>query len=268
MENLNNTDDKKKFEINLKKYFLKIDVISNLFELAKINGFNLWIVGGAIRDFFIGKEIKDVDFASDLDPNQLIKILKKINIKIDINYLNFGCIILLINNQKFTITSLREDFDQDGRYTKICFTKSLKKDSFRRDLTFNSLYLSADGILIDYHNGFNDLKLSRLVFIGKIEKKCIEDNLRIIRLIRFYSIFENPIICLRYMNYLSKNNFLIKNISKNKINYEIHQMLNNKYLINSINLIKQLKMEKYFSNQIDFDELSVISKKGNINPSN
>ena len=70
------------------------------------------------------------------------------------------------------------------------------------------------------------------------------------------------------MNYLSKNNFLIKNISKNKINYEIHQMLNNKYLINSINLIKQLKMEKYFSNQIDFDELSVISKKGNINPSN
>ena len=70
------------------------------------------------------------------------------------------------------------------------------------------------------------------------------------------------------MNYLSKNNFLIKNISKNKINYEIHQMLNNKYLINSINLIKKLKMEKYFSNQIDFDELSVISKKGNINPSN
>ena len=253
MEILTKNKQRDKFEIEIGNFFFKLKIVSKLFSIAKDNNFNLWIVGGAIRDFYIGKKINDIDFVSDLDPNLLIKILIDKKIKFDDKYLNFGCVVLFLNNQKYTITSLREDFNQDGRYTKIRLTKSLKKDSLRRDFTFNALYLNSESKIIDFHNGFNDLKISRLVFIGNIENKCLEDNLRIIRFIRFCSLFKRPKIFTEYKKYFFNNKFSLENVSKKRFSYEISQMLGNKYLINSINLIKKMNIEKYFFNQIDFN---------------
>ena len=163
---------------------------------------------------------------------------------------------------------MREDYNQDGRYTKIRFTNSLKKDSFRRDFTFNALYLNSEGELIDFHSGFNDLIISRLVFIGDIEKKCLEDNLRIIRFIRFCSLFKRPKILLRYKSFLFENKSFLENISEKRFSYEINLMLNNKYLINSINLIKSMNMEEYFFNQIDFSKLRVKNNHNKLRSSN
>ena len=268
MVDLTKSKKKDKFEKDLKIFFLKLKIVSNLFNLARDNNFKLWIVGGAIRDFYLGKKINDIDFVTDLNPQLLIKILIAKKIPFNDKYLNFGCVVLFLNNQKFTITSLREDYNQDGRYTKIRFTNSLKKDSFRRDFTFNALYLNSEGELIDFHSGFNDLIISRLVFIGDIEKKCLEDNLRIIRFIRFCSLFKRPKILLRYKSFLFENKSFLENISEKRFSYEINLMLNNKYLINSINLIKSMNMEEYFFNQIDFSKLRVKNNHNKLRSSN
>ena len=85
--------------------------------------------------------------------------------------------------------------------------------------TINSLYLNIEGEIIDFYNGYQDIKNSKLNFIGDYKKKCLEDYLRIMRYIRFCSIFKNPII-LRIHRFFKDNSVLIKKIPKKKLFYE------------------------------------------------
>ena len=55
---------------------IKNDDVFKIFDLAEKNKFNLWIVGGAIRDFFLKKKINDIDFVCDINPIELVDIMK------------------------------------------------------------------------------------------------------------------------------------------------------------------------------------------------
>ena len=109
--------------INLFSY-IKNDDVFKLFDLAEKNKFNIWIVGGAIRDFFLKKKINDIDFVFDINPIELVDILKTNELEFISLYINFGVIIIKLNNKQYTLTSLREDFKQDGRYTEVRYAVS------------------------------------------------------------------------------------------------------------------------------------------------
>ena len=98
---------------------IKNNNIFKILNLAEKNNFNIWIVGGALRDFFLKKSINDFDFVYDINPLELVEILKTNKLDFISSYMNFGVIIIKFNNKKYTLTSLREDFKQDGRYTKV-----------------------------------------------------------------------------------------------------------------------------------------------------
>ena len=121
---------------------IKNDDVIKIFNLAEKNRFNVWIVGGALRDYFLELNVKDIDFVYDIDPQELIEILKINKLPFIDTFTSFGVIIVKLNNKKYTLTSLREDFKQDGRYTKVRYVKSIKKDALRRDFTFNALYMN------------------------------------------------------------------------------------------------------------------------------
>ena len=164
---------------------IKNDDVFKLFDLAEKNKFNIWIVGGAIRDFFLKKKINDLDFVYDINPIELVDILKTNEFEFVSSYINFGVIIIKLNNKEYTLTSLREDLKQDGRYTEVRYVKSINKDSLRRDLTFNALYMNSNQKVYDFYNGLEHLENSKIIFIGDFKKKCLEDHLRIMRFIRF-----------------------------------------------------------------------------------
>ena len=224
---------------------IKNDDVFKIFDLAEKNKFNIWMVGGAIRDFFLKKNLNDLDFVYDINPIELVEILKTNELEFISSYINFGVIIIKLNNKKYTLTSLREDFKQDGRYTEVRYVKSIKKDSLRRDLTFNALYMDSNQKVYDFYNGLEHLENSKIIFIGDFKKKCLEDNLRIIRFIRFCSLFKYPIYPSKYISFFLNNRNLISNLKYKKISNEIEKAIGYQYKENTISILKKIKIESF-----------------------
>ena len=224
---------------------IKNDDVFKIFDLAEKNKFNIWIVGGAIRDFFLKKNINDLDFVYDINPIELVDILKTNELEFISSYINFGVIIIKLNNKEYTLTSLREDFKQDGRYTEVRYVKSIKKDCLRRDLTFNALYMDSSQKVYDFNNGLEHLENSEIIFIGDFKKKCLEDNLRIIRFIRFCSLFKSPVYPSEYTSFFLKNRNLISNLKHKKISNEIEKAIGYQYKENTISILKKINIESF-----------------------
>jgi len=168
--------------------------IKILFSIFKNQNAEIRLVGGSIRDLLMNREITDIDSATDLEPNEVLQLLKEHKIEYDDYAIRYGSIIAYPNNKKIQITSLREDINQLGRHTSVLFTKDWKKDAARRDFTFNALYLGEDSKLYDYYNGQEDLQAKVIKFIGEIEDRIKEDYLRIYRYFRFLGLFDLPLI--------------------------------------------------------------------------
>ena len=224
---------------------IKNDDVFKIFDLAEKNNFNIWIVGGAIRDFFLKKKINDIDFVFDINPIELVDILKTNELEFISSYINFGVLIIKLNNKEYTLTSLREDLKQDGRYTEVRYVKSINKDSLRRDLTFNALYMDSSQKVYDFNNGLEHLENSKIIFIGNFKKKCLEDNLRIIRFIRFCSLFKSPVYPREYMSFFLENRYLISNLKHKKISNEIEKAFSYHYKENTISILNKLNIESF-----------------------
>lgn len=165
---------------------LKLNEIFN-----KNNQDNLRIVGGAVRNFLLNKEIIDFDLSTTFTPTKTQKILDKNNIKNIPTGVNFGTITVIFNKKTYEITSTRKDIQTDGRHAIVEYTKDFKIDAERRDFTFNALYLDFNNNVYDYFNGISDLKKGIIRFIGNAESRIKEDYLRILRFFRFYTYYGN-----------------------------------------------------------------------------
>ncbi|CAH3126598.1 unnamed protein product [Pocillopora meandrina] len=150
------------------------------------NGYDVRIVGGAVRDILLGLQPKDVDLGTNATPEKMIQLFKQHNIHFIETGLNHGTITAHVNKQDFEVTTLRIDAETDGRHAKVEFTQNWKLDAERRDLTFNAMSLGLDGSLYDYFGGKEDLSNRRVRFVGDPELRIKEDYLRILRYFRFY----------------------------------------------------------------------------------
>ena len=237
--------------------FYNHPAIKFFFKLSIENDFNTWIVGGAVRDHIIGRDVNDIDFVSDLEPKKMLEIFQKHDVQFEDTFFHYGTLVVNLFNKRYFITSLREDYDYDGRHSKIKFTKELSVDAKRRDLTINSLYLNKNGEIIDFFNGIDDIKNSKLIFINGIKQKCFEDHLRIIRYIRFCSMFKNPFIPNEYKKFFVKNSFMVKKVNKKKWIYEIKKIFENEFFLNSVLLLKDLKIVDYILEKVLINETNL-----------
>ena len=209
------------------------DHIKALFSIFKNQNAELRLVGGSIRDFLINREIKDIDSATTLEPNEVLHLLKEHNIEYDDYAIRYGSIIAYPNNKKIQITSLREDINQLGRHTSVLFTKDWKKDAARRDFTFNAMYLGEDCKLYDYYNGQKDLQAKVIKFIGEIEDRIKEDYLRIYRYFRFLGLFDLPLINKKTQTIVEKYiHESLAVLTNDVIRQEVLKMFNMPYPLN------------------------------------
>ena len=161
--------------------------VFDLFETYQKN--SIFVVGGAIRDALLNREITDIDFATSLKPKTITEILNKENIKfIDVG-IDHGTVTAIINERKFEITTFRNDIFTDGRHAQVSFSNSLEEDALRRDFTINAMYLDKGGNLIDPKDGKTDLENRVVRFIGNPDERIKEDYLRILRYFRFLALF-------------------------------------------------------------------------------
>ena len=166
----------------------KLTKFQKLYELFDKNGYSFYLVGGTVRDYFLHKELTDMDAVTDATPEEMKNIIPDANFQ----FAKFGSVRYKFKDVKFDITTLRkEESYLDSRHpTKITFVKDLNEDVKRRDFTINGMYLSHDLKVIDLVGGQDDLKQGIIRMIGNPENRLKEDPLRIIRAIRFSLDFD------------------------------------------------------------------------------
>ena len=163
-------------------------IVYNVLKLLEDNNFEAYIVGGYVRDFLLNKKTKDIDICTNARPKDMMNLFN--NEKITI--LEYGNVILEINDYKFEITTFRKDITyKDARKpVEILYIDTLDEDLLRRDFTINAICMNKDGKIIDKLNGIKDLKKRLITTIGDPDEKFEEDALRMMRAIRFASVLE------------------------------------------------------------------------------
>lgn len=144
-------------------------------------------VGGAVRNALLGLHVHDIDIATPLLPDEVVRRLKACRIRAIPTGIEHGTVTAVVGGRSFEITTLRRDVETDGRHAVVAFSDSWKEDASRRDFTINALYASPDGEVFDYFKGLADLGARKIRFIGDPVARIREDYLRILRLFRFHA---------------------------------------------------------------------------------
>ena len=160
-------------------------------QVLKQAGGTPYIVGGAVRDLFMGKEPHDYDVASDLKPEEVLTALKKVNIPV-VEKLgnNFGVVVGLFDGLPIEIATFRNEVygPKDAhRPESVTFSKTIEEDLSRRDFTMNAMAMDSEGNIIDSYDGRKDIQAKVLRTVGDPSLRFTEDPLRMYRACRFVS---------------------------------------------------------------------------------
>lgn len=162
--------------------------LANAFAEA---GAELALVGGTVRDAFLGRGLDgddiDLDFTTDATPDRTEAILAPLGATTWDTGRRFGTIGVRLGGYTCEITTYRSDsYDGTSRKPEVAFGDSLEADLARRDFTVNALALRVpDLVLVDPTGGFDDLLARRLRTPGAPEVSFGDDPLRMLRAARF-----------------------------------------------------------------------------------
>ena len=161
--------------------------VKQLYDLFSEKGFELYIVGGAVRDTLLGKPIKDYDLATDLPAPKVAKLLDDNGIRNIGTGAEFGVINAFIGDEEYEIATFRVDSKEgDGRRPDSVTFTDIETDVKRRDLTINALFYDiGTKEIIDLVGGIDDIKNGVVRTVGEPKERFSEDRLRILRAIRF-----------------------------------------------------------------------------------
>lgn len=147
-------------------------------------------VGGCVRNALVGRAIDDIDIATTLTPDRVVKALKAAGLGAVPTGIEHGTVTAVSNRKPHEITTLRRDVTTDGRRATVAFTDDWAEDARRRDFTLNALYADRDGTIFDpTGQGLVDARAGRIVFVGTPEQRLGEDHLRNLRFFRFLAGF-------------------------------------------------------------------------------
>jgi poly(A) polymerase len=143
-------------------------------------------VGGCVRNTLMGREVDDIDIATQLMPDRVTEVAKAAGFAAHPTGIEHGTVTVVVNHKPFEVTTLRRDVSTDGRRATVAFTEAWEEDAERRDFRMNALYADASGEVHDpTGGGLDDARAGRVIFIGDAHTRLREDYLRTLRFFRF-----------------------------------------------------------------------------------
>ncbi|MFN4212372.1 MAG: CCA tRNA nucleotidyltransferase [Microgenomates group bacterium] len=225
-------------------------VVNDFLNLFKKKGFQIYIVGGAIRDLLLKKEVDNWDFATNAKPEEIMKLFP------DSFYDNkFGTVGVVqeVDGKKtvFEVTTFRKEAEyKDFRHPeKVEWAKTIEEDLARRDFTINAL--AYDGKkLIDPYQGQKHLEEKLIVAVGEADKRFNEDALRLLRTIRL-ACELGFLIEEKTKKSIEKNAFLITKISWERIRDEFFKILASKYPSEGVLFLRNTGLLAFILPEVD-----------------
>lgn len=185
------------------------------------HGFEAVFVGGAVRDFLLGKAAHDIDIATAAEPLE-VKALFSNTVDIGIDH---GTVLVIEQNEPVEVTTFRTEgtYTDHRRPDSVQFVKSLREDLLRRDFTINAIAIRSNGELVDYFGGQEDLQRKRIKCVGNALERFEEDALRMLRAVRFSSVlqFEIDQDTIYAMQTVAP---LLRNVSIERIKIELDKL--------------------------------------------
>ena len=156
------------------------------------HGHALYLVGGTVRDAFLGRDSVDRDFATDASPEQTLDLVKPEAEAVWLQGFSFGTVGAQIDGIRMEITTFRtERYPTDSRHPEVSFTRDIETDLSRRDFTINAMAVRLpEKEAIDPFGGLDDLKSKLLRTPIDPDVSFADDPLRMLRAFRFASQLE------------------------------------------------------------------------------
>ncbi len=160
-------------------------------ELGRIfarHGHELALVGGPVRDVFLGRAHSDLDLATDATPPQVLSIAREWADRVWETGIEFGTVGLRKGDTVFEITTYRSEtyVPESRKPSGIRYGTSLEEDLRRRDFTVNAMAARLPSLeLVDPFGGLRDLRDKVLRTPGSPEESFTDDPLRMMRAARF-----------------------------------------------------------------------------------
>lgn len=203
--------------------------LKRLAALFLREGVSLYAVGGMVRNPLLGYPVSDTDICSAMEPERLIALCQRENIRQIPKGLAYGTLELHWEGESYEHTTFRADTYGAGgahRPEAVAFSNSPEEDAFRRDFTVNALYYDiAAEKLIDPTGGLADLE-RRVIRATSQDPAVIlrDDGLRILRMVRFagelgFSLEENT------LRAAAENAPGLKDISPERVRDELNKIL-------------------------------------------
>ncbi len=198
--------------------------LTQIIHALEAKGFEAYVVGGSVRDSFLGNVPSDWDITTSALPDDIIDIFGAGNcIPTGIKH---GTVTLLTNCTAVEITTYRIDgeYIDNRRPESITFSKNILDDLSRRDFTVNAMAYNPKTGILDPFGGKSDLNRKIIRAVGEAEKRFTEDALRIMRALRFAAIlgFE---IEESTKTAIHRCKELLKNIAKERLQTELSKLV-------------------------------------------
>lgn len=168
-------------KINLPHY------VTTLIQRLEENGYECFVVGGAVRSSLLNLPIHDYDMTTSALPEEMKQVFQDYpTIETGLKH---GTLTVLSNHHPIEITTYRKDATyKDHRHPdEVIFTRAIQEDCARRDFTVNALCYNPRVGILDFFHGEEDMHDHKIRCIGDPFQRFEEDALRILRAIRFAS---------------------------------------------------------------------------------
>lgn len=216
-----------KFDIKIPKD------VENIISRLNEHGYEAYVVGGCVRDSILGRTPNDWDICTSATPDKMIKIFE--DYEVIPTGLKHGTITIVINHIPYECTTFRidGDYSDSRRPNSVKFTTDIIQDLSRRDFTINAMAYNPRTGLVDSFGGVNDIKSKVIRCVGNADDRFNEDALRIMRAIRFASVY-GFVIEKDTSRAIHCNVKLLNNIAVERISTELCKLLCGKGVLDTL----------------------------------
>ena len=164
--------------------------VSFIIKTLESRGFEAYAVGGCVRDAILGREPNDWDITTNATPDEMKECFAGMHV-IETG-LKHGTLTVMLHHTGYEVTTYRIDgaYTDHRRPDTVEFVKDLQLDLERRDFTVNAMATADGETIVDLFGGREDLKNKVIRCVGDPYKRFTEDALRILRALRFASVYD------------------------------------------------------------------------------